>query len=57
MFNNSLMVGLLRPNSVFFNSAFDAARRGNNYLNLKVHRIKYRGMAKAKRKETRRLRM
>ncbi len=56
MFNNSLMTGLFRP-SIFLNSAFNAARRGNNFENNKVHRLKYRGMAKAKRKEARRLRM
>lgn len=56
MFNNSIMTGLLRP-SIFINSAFNAARRGNNYENVKVHRLKYRGMAKAKRKEARRIRM
>jgi GDP-D-mannose dehydratase len=35
----------------------DATRRGNTFVNLKVHRLKYKGMARIKRKETRRLAM
>lgn len=50
---NSLMVGLLRP-SMLQNSALQATRSRVAYDNLLVHRKKYRGMAKQKRKETRR---
>lgn len=56
MFNNSVATSLFRP-TILFNSALNAARRGNNFENIKVHRLKYRGMAKAKRKEARRIRM
>lgn len=52
------MVGLLRPSSFMFeNSALLASRRGNSWDNLRVRHKKYKGMAKIKRKETRRLSM
>lgn len=57
---NPLMVGLFRPRtSLFFNSAAvqAASRRGNTYENLKVHNIRYKGMAKQRRKERQRLSM
>ena len=47
---------MMRP-SLFKSSAMDAARRGNTFFNLKVHKLKYKGMARIKRKETRRLKM
>ena len=57
---NQLMVGLLRR-PTFFQSTLAcqllATRRGNTFDNLRVRALKYRGMAKQKRKETRRLSM
>lgn len=50
------MINLMRP-SLFKNSAMEASRRGNTFTNLKVHKLKYKGMARIKRKETRRLAM
>lgn len=39
------MINLMRP-SLFKNSAMEASRRGNTFTNLKVHKLKYKGMAR-----------
>lgn len=49
------MVGLMRPRNFLQLSVFDATRRGNTYENLRVRSLKYKSMAKEKRKAARRM--
>lgn len=45
----------MRPKFLTQSTAFDATRRGNSYENLRVRSLKYKSMAKEKRKAVRRL--
>ena len=49
------MVGLMRPKFFQQSSVLDASRRGNTYENLRVRSLKYKSMAKEKRKAVRRM--